>query len=960
MSINGTRYNVGGNYSISQKLKDSILEETTGGDGEEHSDVLQERMKQRSIYDKEDEYHQRRHNLNKKRDIEQVSDQTKETTQLVKKKRKSRWDVQTYVMPEESKDAVAEMTEIDNIPNGMDLRYFKPSDKIHFQLILKEDDEEKLSTDDQKKYKYLVLLLKVKNGSTQSRRDAMKKLISKCESFGPKIIFDCTLPILLDRSLEDQERHLLIKFLDRLLFKLGSSVRPFAKDVLAVLSPLLIDEDPTVRVTGRDVISNLASVTGLVTMLQVIRPDMENEDEYVRNIAARLLAIISRPLGVNNVIPFIDAACHSRNSWRSRHTGIKSIGQMSKLLGIAQLPYLDSMMQCVSNGLDDEHIAIRMLTANTIATLAEDSFPYGIESFNIILEPLWKGLKKHRGKMLAAFIKCLASILPLMNTEYAGYYTEELMHIICREFHSPDEEMRRAILIVLQKCCKVETVTPRYLREQIGPIFFKNFWNRRVALDKNLNKMVTYTTVVLAEKMGTAYIVDELLKPLRDDSEPFRVMAIHAVDRVVQLTGTTELDNRLESRLLDALLIAFQDQKDGDPVIFRGFGTVAASLGVRMKPYLSPIVSAILNQLKHKDKIIRQNAADLCYILIPVIKECDEIEMINKLNIILYESLGEMYPDVLGSIIKVINAIMSVMDFKILQPPVNQILPSLTPILRNNHKKVQLNTVKLIGCVARKGPDYVPPKEWLRVCFELLELLKSTNKKTRIAANSTFGEIAKAVGPQDVLVVLLNNLKVQERQLRVCTAVAIGIVAKVCGPYTVLPAMMNEYKTPETNVQNGILKAMTFMFEYIGSMSQDYVYFISPLLEDALVDRDLIHRQTAATVVRNIALNCIGVGNEDVFIHLLNLLIPNVFETSPHVIVRILDGLEALNYAIGPGVFMNYIWAGLFHPAKNVRAVFWKLFNKVYVESGDTLVPHYPLLQDTENKIEIEELDWIL
>lgn len=67
----------------------------------------------------------------------------------------------------------------------------------------------------------------------------------------------------------------------------------------------------------------------------------------------------------------------------------------------------------------------------------------------------------------------------------------------------------------------------------------------------------------------------------------------------------------------------------------------------------------------------------------------------------------------------------------------------------------------------------------MRICFELLELLKSTNKEIRRSANATFGFIAEAIGPHDVLVALLNNLKVQERQLRVCTAVAIGIVAKV-------------------------------------------------------------------------------------------------------------------------------------------------------------------------------------
>lgn len=208
---------------------------------------------------------------------------------------------------------------------------------------------------------------------------------------------------------------------------------------------------------------------------------------------------------------------------------------------------------------------------------------------------------------------------------------------------------------------------------------------------------------------------------------------------------------------------------------------------------------------------------------------------------------------------------------------------------------------------------------------------------------NTFGYIAKAIGPQDVLVTLLNNLKVQERQNRVCTTVAIAIVAETCAPFTVLPALMNEYKArvpapacsaaarrlaccsfwrhgppvrqgdtgamparalllacqletcalpeivqyegwcrrgfqgiprhqqvarmmhpglgtqvPELNVQNGVLKSLSFLFEYIGEMGKDYIYAVTPLLEDALMDRDLVHRQTAASVVQHMALGVAG------------------------------------------------------------------------------------------------------
>ena len=57
-------------------------------------------------------------------------------------------------------------------------------------------------------------------------------------------------------------------------------------------------------------------------------------------------------------------------------------------------------------------------------------------------------------------------------------------------------------------------------------------------------------------------------------------------------------------------------------------------------------------------------------------------------------------------------------------------------------------------------------------------------------------------------------------------------------------------QVPELNVQNGVLKALSFLFEYIGEMGKDYIYAVSPLLEDALMDRDLVHRQTAASVVQ--------------------------------------------------------------------------------------------------------------
>jgi splicing factor 3B subunit 1 len=59
---------------------------------------------------------------------------------------------------------------------------------------------------------------------------------------------------------------------------------------------------------------------------------------------------------------------------------------------------------------------------------------------------------------------------------------------------------------------------------------------------------------------------------------------------------------------------------------------------------------------------------------------------------------------------------------------------------------------------------------------------------------------------------------------------------------------------------------------------------VSPLLEDALMDRDLVHRQTACSVVQHMSLGVAGLGCEDALTHLLNYVFPNIFEISPHIV----------------------------------------------------------------------------
>ena len=465
------------------------------------------------------------------------------------------------------------------IPGVGNLAFFKAEDAEYFAKILKEEDETELSVEEMKERKIMRLLLKIKNGTPPVRKTALRQITDKAREFGAGPLFDKILPLLMERTLEDQERHLLVKVIDRVLYKLDDLVRPYVHKILVVIEPLLIDEDYYARVEGREIISNLSKAAGLAHMISTMRPDIDHADEYVRNTTARAFSVVASALGIPSLLPFLKAVCRSKKSWQARHTGIRIVQQIAIMMGCAVLPHLRNLVDCIAHGLSDEQQKVRTMTALGLAALAEAAAPYGIESFDNVLKPLWLGIRLHRGKGLAAFLKAIGFIIPLMDPEFALYYTKEVTVILIREFQTSDEEMKKIVLKVVKQCAATEGVTPAYIKHDILPDFFKAFWVRRMALDRRNYRQVVETTVELAQKAGVSEIVGRIVNELKDEAEPYRKMVMETITKVVATLGASDIDERLEVRLVDGIIYSFQEQTTEDQVMLDGFGTVVNALG---------------------------------------------------------------------------------------------------------------------------------------------------------------------------------------------------------------------------------------------------------------------------------------------------------------------------------------------------------------------------------------------
>ena len=96
-----------------------------------------------------------------------------------------------------------------------------------------------------------------------------------------------------------------------------------------------------------------------------------------------------------------------------------------------------------------------------------------------------------------------------------------------------------------------------YVREEIIPEFFANFWVRRNALDKKNYKQLIDTTSEIALKVGGSEIIKILEPELKDENEQYRKILMETIEKIVSVQGVADINAKLEEKLMDGILFAF-------------------------------------------------------------------------------------------------------------------------------------------------------------------------------------------------------------------------------------------------------------------------------------------------------------------------------------------------------------------------------------------------------------------
>ena len=87
------------------------------------------------------------------------------------------------------------------------------------------------------------------------------------------------------------------------------------------------------------------------------------------------------------------------------------------------------------------------------------------------------------------------------------------------------------------------------------------------------------TTAEIALKVGGAEIIKKLESELRDENEAYRTIVMETIEKIIVNQGVSDINSKLEEKLMDGMLFAFQEQTSEDTQsVLNAFGTVVNTL----------------------------------------------------------------------------------------------------------------------------------------------------------------------------------------------------------------------------------------------------------------------------------------------------------------------------------------------------------------------------------------------
>ncbi|KAL0234535.1 hypothetical protein PCE1_001571 [Barthelona sp. PCE] len=833
----------------------------------------------------------------------------------------------------EMANAQAEIVSPDNIELGLKdemLPRLTSNDLLLFEELFAHKTTEGLSFDEVNHLKVLKLIIQLKNGNNKLRKKATHYILANIKTLTIDRVLEETIKCMSSGLLLPDERHALLKFL-RVILPIEPSITTlFLRRFLLVIRGMFNEMETIIQSEAEQLVVLITRISTVDNVISAMAPDFSTTDRFTRTATAALIthAAIDIP---NTLFRLIDSLAGTTE-------------RMHKLQAVA-------ILKCVTKAQIDIRGWIHLISQVFVVLLKEHAAldkPQNEFVVNALIDTL------RAAKLGPSFKRSVDPLLSVLFEMAKDNNSCILPASLLNSAVSDDSRSSMARTTML-----LTTIQPRLrypdrrlisgVCESIRVLLHPNLDNGFVnAIYNDFCQGVVQTkilklSVIRQEVLSTFLEFERILIPkqllhklyfyLRNQNESIRIFILEIFS---QLRIIDFAQIKTSWKILSSLIICLKiplevgDENDQRYSMYaaRRLIKLIPNLIKKVKHFLGDFIVDIFKTVKAYLQSDFEGFRCIASALIGSLAPFLSVNVCQSFSIILYETLRqEQSALALSGHLEAISTLCDAFTPLKLKPSVSEFIPRLTPIFQNSDAAVSYNLVVLVGKIAKYAKGQAYEKEWKRILFRLVELFRSFDYKIRRATVSAVDSIARVLPVSGIVPPLVKNLKVSERSSRVSTTVVLGLLGLITpgAAEIIIVLLLQTYKEPNLNVQNGVLKAIHFLSEYMSHLFAPYIVNISELLCDALSERDAVHRQTALTIVKHTYAHystSLNVGDAKVdnrlfLLHLFNYIWPHMLEYSPHVINACALAIESSIPLLG-GAF-NQVLGGLFHPAKKVR-----------------------------------------
>ncbi|KHN68856.1 subunit of U2 snRNP spliceosome [Ordospora colligata] len=725
-----------------------------------------------------------------------------------------------------------------------------------------------------------ILLMKNGNKAMCARGLAILKNVDT------EIALEAVILMGMSLELDDGDKMKLVEMLKALLEGLDMYKVKCLREILFVLGSYC-----WINLPRKLLMSTLMMIyaNGIEFVISRIESDFSSKDFHIREVVGKVIGTFARCFEMNEVLELLNNMGSSQNVY-VRKCCVRAVLGICDMLGNEVSLYLGILLDVLCMLIQDGNRFVKMDAANAMSYvfsvlglqisssdrifhLLRDEF---VNSRNIESEALLKAMSHlchnnvERSRVVFDFLRASGAI----DTGCARIFDkvclmidkEDAFEYFCKllsvMFDRGTKEYENAISAMCVKMCVDSRVTKMILA------YYSDPWNVRLV------------SKIFSNVENLEFDVDDADKYYRCICSAIRQDTV-SVKHAHLLTCKRFIEKRHTEMLVSEFIAMLKD-----PVIdtrIRGLCVLRKIAGILSKAELV-----------------------LC-------------------GNLLMENITDENQDVLSNVLRTICVVYNCHRFR----HASDVILGILPVIRTKEQGVTESAVELLYAICVNAPDecaMVSSKEWLRISYELIDVLSSWSRRMRRNVIGCLGCISRIVGPQDILNILMDGLESENRCQRIGASIAIAIVGEYNGFHSVLPTLLADYRIPSVFVQQGIIKAMECFMQRVPDVPWEYIYSMVAVIEDALMDKDPAYRSAGIILVKHVVLNHRKVNTDVVFVtHLLNMVWINILDSTPIVKASFDECMEAFSVVLTSRLLYTYVLGGLLHPSGIVRQRYYEV-----------------------------------